>query len=107
MSPEWPFPLPSTATAEWPAPPPTTPRRARPRVGRNYVNVELFTRGFELARRYEAGERLTAKRVRELFGVSQATAVRDLAAVRMILYGADFRSHPAYAYGSLCKRKDG
>lgn len=41
-----------------------------------------FVRGLELGRMYERRQPITTERVREIFGVSRATAKRDLAAMR-------------------------
>jgi hypothetical protein len=65
--------------------------------------TDVFWRGWELALRYERGERITCGLVMRLFNVAAATAKRDLAAMRVVLYGVDFRSHPEWRYGYIAK----
>ena len=46
--------------------------------------ADPFMRAYVLGRMYERGRPITTERVRRLFGVSPATAKRDLAALRRL-----------------------
>lgn len=75
--------------------------RMQPKHGPEAVDV--FWRGWELALRYQRGERITCRLIMDLFRVAPATAKRDLMAMRVMLYGQDFREHPEWRYGYIAK----